>query len=82
VRRLIVSRGEQKPCLRIVGKMFSALADSAAVTAHRRGALERVLLLLADWKHAHRCLTDARMTAVLDELELTELVLRPGTLGS
>jgi transposase len=76
VRRLILSRGGQKPCLRIVGKMFTALTDPAGVTAHRRGALERVQLLLADWQHAHRRLadTETRMTAVLDELRLTELV--------
>ncbi len=42
----------------------------------RGGALERVQLLLEDWQHAHRRLTDTetRMTAVLDELQLTELV--------
>ena len=76
VRRLILSRGGQKPCLRIVGKIFAALTDPAGVTAHRRGALERVQLLLEDWHEAHRRLadTETRMTAVLDELELTELV--------
>lgn len=76
VRRLILRRGGQKPCLRIVGKMFAALTDPAGVTAHRRGALERVQLLLTDWHDAHRRLleTENRMTGVLDELELTELV--------
>ena len=76
VRRLILSQGGQKPCLRIVGKVFTALTHPAGVTAHRRGALERVQLLLADWHDAHRRLadTETRMTAVLDELELTELV--------
>jgi transposase len=76
VRRLILRRGGQKPCLRIVDKMFAALTDPAGVTAHRPGGLERVQLLLADWHDAHRRLTDTetRMTAVLDELELTELV--------
>ena len=46
------------------------------MTAHRRGALERVQLLLEDWHDAHRRLadTETRMTAVLDELGLTELV--------
>ena len=44
--------------------------------AHRRGALERVQLLLADWRDTQRKLADTeqRMTGVLDELELTELV--------
>ena len=75
MRRLILSRGGQKPCLRIADKMFAALTDPAGVTAHRRGALERVQLLLTDWHDAHRRLadTETRMTAVLDELELTGL---------
>ena len=76
VRRLILKQGGQKPCLRIAARMFAALTHPAGVTAHRRGALERVGLLLADWHDAHRRLTDAetRMTTVLDELELTQLV--------
>ena len=76
VRREITQRGGQKPCLRIVRKLFTALADPTGVVAHRRGALERVQLLLEDWADTQRKLvdTEARMTAVLDELELTELV--------
>ena len=35
--------------LRILRRLFAALADPAGVTAHRAGALERVQLLLADW---------------------------------
>ena len=75
VRREIVKRGGQKPCLRIVRKLYSALADPTGVTAHRRGALERVQLLLEDWAETQRRLadTETRMTAVLDELQLTEL---------
>jgi transposase len=42
VRQEITKRGGQKPCLRIVRKLFAALADPTGVTAHRRGALERV----------------------------------------
>ncbi|HZC51886.1 MAG TPA: hypothetical protein VE441_05260 [Mycobacterium sp.] len=49
VRREITRRGGQKPRLRIVRAIFAALEDPAGVTAHRRGALERVQLLLADW---------------------------------
>ena len=45
VRREITRRGGRKPCLRIVRKLFTALADSAGVIAHRAGALERVPLL-------------------------------------
>jgi transposase len=76
VRREISRRGGQKPCLRIVRKLYAALADPTGVLAHRRGALERVQLLLEDWADTHRKLADTenRMTAVLDELELTKLV--------
>ncbi|MET8353448.1 IS110 family transposase [Micromonospora sp. NPDC005206] len=76
VRREIVRRGKQKPCLRIVRLLFAALTDPAGVIAHRAGALERVGLLLGDWLETHRRLldTETRMTAVLDELRLTELV--------
>jgi transposase len=76
VRREITKRGGQKPCLRIVRHLFAALTDTAGVLAHRHGGLERVQLLLEDWEHNQRKLTDteARMIRVLDELELTELV--------
>jgi transposase len=75
VRREIVRAGRQKPCLRIVRLLFSALSDPAGVTAHRVGAFERVALLLADWIETHRRLADTehRMTTVLDELQLTAL---------
>src|SRR5262249_42090225 len=75
VHREIVKRGGQKPCTRIVGKLFAALTDPARVLAHRRGALERVQLPLADWAEDQRRLvdTEARMLTVLDELHLTEL---------
>src|SRR5690348_8708757 len=76
VRREITRRGGQKPRLRIVCGMFSALADPAGVIAHRAGALERVQFLLEDWTHAHHRLADveARMTGVLDKLGLAALV--------
>lgn len=76
VRREIVRRGKQKPCLRIVRLLFAALTDPAGVIAHRPGALERVALLLGDWLETHRRLldTETRMTTVLNELRLTELV--------
>jgi transposase len=46
------------------------------VIAHRAGALERVAFLMGDWRQTHRRLadTDTRMTRVLDDLQLTELV--------
>jgi len=76
VRREITRRGKQRPCLRIVRLLFAALTDHAGVTAHRPGALERVSLLLDDWLETHRRLrdTEQRMTNVLDQLRLTELV--------
>jgi len=76
VRREIVRRGRQRPCLRIVRLLFAALTDPAGVIDHRPGALERVALLLDDWRETHRRLIDTehRMTAILDELRLTELV--------
>jgi transposase len=76
VRREIARRGGQKPSLRILRGLFTALADPAGVIAHRAGALERVQLLLEDWQHTKRRLadTEVRMTAVLDELDLTGLV--------
>jgi transposase len=75
VRREIVKRDGQRPCLRIVRKLYTALADPTGVTAHRRGALERVQLLLEDWAETQRKLadTETRMATVLDELGLTEL---------
>jgi transposase len=75
-RREITRRGGHKPCLRIVRGLFAALADPAGVIAHRAGALERVGWLLEDWTRAHHRLveTETRMTGVLDELGLTDLV--------
>jgi transposase len=76
VRREITRCGGQKPCLRIVRGLFSALSDPAGVIAHRAGALERVQLLLEDRQLTRTRLNDTerRMTGVLDELGLTALV--------
>jgi transposase len=76
VRREITRRGGQKPSLRIARNLFAALGDLAGVIAHRRGALERVALVLEDWVVDQQRLaeTERRMVAVLDELELTSLV--------
>jgi transposase len=75
VRREITKRGGQKPCLRIARQLFAALSDPTGVIAHRRGALERVQLVTEDWTDTQHKLADVetRMTAVLDELGLTEL---------
>lgn len=56
--------------------MFAALSDPAGVTIQRPGALERAQLVLADWRDTRRRLAEVeiRMVAVLDELDLTDLV--------
>ena len=76
IRREVTRRGGQKPCLRIVRALFTALADTAGLLAHRPGAFERIALLLEDWTHAQQSLHDVetRMSGVLEELKLTELV--------
>jgi transposase len=75
VRREITHRGGCRPCLRILRRLFTALADHTGVIAHRPGALERVAFLLQDWQAAADKLadTETRMTDVLDELKLTDL---------
>jgi hypothetical protein len=75
VPRQILKQGKQKPCLRIVRKLFAALADPTGVRAHRPGALERVGFLLTDWQAAAAKLAEVeiRMVAVLDQLHLTTL---------
>jgi len=76
VRREVNKRGGQRPSLRIARNLIAALADPTGVVAHRRGALERVALVLEDWAVDQQRLaeTERRMIAVLDELELTALV--------
>jgi transposase len=76
VRRELPRWGASRPCLRIVRAVFATLTDPAGVAGHRPGALERAQLALADWRDTRRRLTDVetRMIAVLDELNLTELV--------
>jgi len=77
VRREITRRGGRKPSLRILRQLFTATSDSTGVTGHRSGALERIAFLLQDWQAAAGKLadTETRMTAVLDELKLTELAI-------
>lgn len=61
---------------RIVHDFFAALTDPAGVAAQRPGALERVGLVLADWRAAQTRLSDveSRMVGVLDAMGLTALV--------
>ena len=76
VRRELPRWGAMRPCLRIVGAVFEALAPSSGVAAHRPGALERAHLALGDWRETRARLAEveARMVAVLDDLQLTGLL--------
>ncbi len=75
VRRELPRWGGRYVRHRIVRAMWEALADRAGVAAQRRGALERVHLLMDDWRSLAARLADAeaRMCAVLDELGLAGL---------
>ena len=76
VRREMPRWQGQRPCRRIVDAAFTALTDPTGVTVQRPAILERVGLVLDDWRDLHRRIadTETRMVAVLDELGLTELV--------
>lgn len=76
VRRELPRWGARNIYHKIVRGLWEALADAGGVRAQRRGALERVHLLLADWRSllARLAEVEGRMTAVLGELGLTELV--------
>jgi transposase len=50
VRRQVARWDAVHPWQKITGAVFAACADPAGVTALRRGALERVALLLAGWR--------------------------------
>jgi transposase len=75
VRRELPRWGAKRACGKIVRGLWAALADTGGVAAQRRGVLERVHLLMADWRSllARLAGTEARMCAVLDELGLTAL---------
>lgn len=76
IRRELPRWGAKKAFHKIVKGLWEALTDAAGVRAQRRGALERVHLLMADWRSllARLADTEDRMTGTLDELGLTELV--------
>lgn len=59
----------------IVKGLWDALADNAGVAAQRPGALERLGLLLEDWRglRARLAAAEERMVTVLGELGLAEL---------
>jgi transposase len=60
----------------IVKGLWDALADTGGVAAQRPGALERLHLLLGDWRELRARLADTekRMVLVLEELGLADLV--------
>lgn len=76
VRAEVVRRGRIKPCLRIVTKLWAAIADQAGVTAHRLGGFERIGWILDDWDTARSNQIDVeqRMVETLEQLGLTQLV--------
>lgn len=59
----------------VVRALWEALTDAGGVAAQRPGALERLHLLLEDWRELRRRLaeTEKRMLAALDGLGLTGL---------
>jgi transposase len=76
VRRELPRFGAQRVCHRVADRFFQALTDGRGVSAQRCGALERVGLLMGDWRSAITRLgeVETRMVAVLDGLGLTALV--------
>jgi transposase len=75
VRRQVARWDAVNPWRKIIDSVFAACASPAGVMVMRRGALERVGLLLGDWRDTQARLADTerRMVTVLDELGLTEL---------
>jgi transposase len=59
----------------VARRLWDALTGTGGVSAQRPGALERLGLLLEDWRDLRMRLaaTEARLLAVLDELGLTAL---------
>ncbi len=76
VVRELARWGGQRRRRPIIEAVFVALVDPNGVMAQRRGALERASWVLSDWRVAKTRLAEVetRMTAVLDELGLTEFV--------
>ncbi|MFC5142017.1 IS110 family transposase [Actinomycetospora rhizophila] len=76
VCRELPSWGVTRACGRIVGAVFAALGDTVGLVGHRHGALERAGFVVEDWRRVRATREDveSRMVAVLDQLDLTELV--------
>jgi transposase len=77
VARELPAWGASRVCRRIVEAVFAALGDTVGLVGHRHGAFERAGFVIEDWRRvrAHRDDVEARMVAVLDELELTGLLV-------
>jgi transposase len=75
VRRELPRWGGRQVRHSIVKGLWDALTDTEGAAAQRPGALERLELLMEDWREFRRrtAETEKRMLAVLDELGLTEL---------
>jgi len=75
VRRELPRWGGKVVRHRIVKALWDALTDRRGVLQQRPGAIERIELLLEDWRGLRRAVaeTEKRMLAVLDELGLTGL---------
>lgn len=67
--------GGKRRNLRILRAIYAAAQDPGGVGAERDAAAERAADVLRDWRRARDEIADveARMLAVLDDLELTEL---------
>jgi transposase len=76
VRRELPAWGGKIVRHSIVAGLWDALADTGGVAAQRPGVLERLHLLLGDWRELRLRLagTETRMVTVLGELGLAELV--------
>jgi transposase len=61
--------------MRILNKLWEAMADPSGVTAHRAGGFERIGWILDDWEAAKANQIDVEqaMTEALDQLGLTGL---------
>jgi transposase len=75
VRRELPRWGGKKARRSVVKGLWDALADDGGVTAQRPGALERLHLLLGDWRELRARLADVeqRMLSALGELGLADL---------
>jgi hypothetical protein len=76
VRRELPGWGGKRACHAVVRALWDALADEGGVAAQRPGALERLRMLLEDWRdlRARLAAAEALMTAALEGLGLAGLV--------